>query len=86
MSKINAFGSVRLFKLGAASVAAILAFSTATAMAQDFMSERKISAMHGQVFNSERADHIRYDHSGTRGREGLGANPGYPEGPGNLDH
>jgi hypothetical protein len=31
-----------------------------------------------------REDRIRYDHSGTRGREGLGASPGHPEGPGNV--
>jgi hypothetical protein len=31
-----------------------------------------------------RSDRIRYDHSGTRGREGLGASPGHPEGPGNV--
>jgi hypothetical protein len=31
-----------------------------------------------------RLDRIRYDHSGTRGRDGLGASPWRPEGPGNV--
>jgi hypothetical protein len=31
-----------------------------------------------------RSDRIRYRHSGTRGREGLGASPRHPEGPGNV--
>lgn len=29
-------------------------------------------------------DRYRYDYSGTRGRLGLGADPHYPEGPGNF--
>jgi hypothetical protein len=33
-----------------------------------------------------RWDRIRYDHSGTRGREGLGASPRHPEGPGNVSY
>jgi hypothetical protein len=33
-----------------------------------------------------RWDRIRYDRSGTRGREGLGASPGHPEGPSNASH
>jgi len=31
-----------------------------------------------------RWDRARFDHSGTRGREGLGASPMHPEGPGNV--
>jgi hypothetical protein len=31
-----------------------------------------------------RWDRIRYDHSGTRGRDGLGASAAHPEGPGNV--
>ncbi|PNG24442.1 hypothetical protein [Methylocella silvestris] len=31
-----------------------------------------------------RIDRANYDHSGTRGREGLGESPFYPEGPGNV--
>lgn len=31
-----------------------------------------------------RWDRLRFDRSGTRGREGLGATPGHPEGPGNV--
>jgi hypothetical protein len=31
-----------------------------------------------------RWDRIQYDHSGTRGRDGLGASPSRPEGPGNV--
>jgi hypothetical protein len=31
-----------------------------------------------------RLDRIRYHRSGTRGREGLGASPRHPEGPGNV--
>ncbi|WOJ90425.1 hypothetical protein RZS28_03780 [Methylocapsa polymorpha] len=30
-----------------------------------------------------RQDRIRYHHSGTRGRDGLGGSPLHPEGPGN---
>ena len=31
-----------------------------------------------------RWDRARFDRSGTRGRQGLGANPVRPEGPGNV--
>jgi hypothetical protein len=31
-----------------------------------------------------RWDRARFDHSGTRGREGLGEDPLHPEGPGNV--
>lgn len=31
-----------------------------------------------------RADRADFDRSGTRGREGLGASPYHPEGPGNV--
>ncbi len=31
-----------------------------------------------------RADRANFDRSGTRGREGLGASPFHPEGPGNV--
>jgi hypothetical protein len=31
-----------------------------------------------------RMDRANFDHSGTRGREGLGASPFHPEGPGNV--
>ncbi len=31
-----------------------------------------------------RWDRYRFDHSGTRGRRGLGADPERPEGPGNV--
>lgn len=31
-----------------------------------------------------RWDRARFDRSGTRGREGLGASPMHPEGPGNV--
>ena len=30
------------------------------------------------------ADEAAFDHSGTRGREGLGANPSHPEGSGDV--
>lgn len=33
---------------------------------------------------SSRADRAAFDRSGTRGREGLGASPYHPEGPGNV--
>jgi opacity protein-like surface antigen len=39
-------------------------------------------AQHGLSFS--RGDRFRYGHSGTRGRDGLGASPGYPEGAGNV--
>lgn len=32
----------------------------------------------------QQQDQQSYDHSGTRGRMGLGANPAHPEGPGNF--
>ena len=34
--------------------------------------------------NPSAQDRARFDHSGTRGRMGLGANPRRPEGPGNF--
>lgn len=33
-----------------------------------------------------RWDRWRFHRSGTRGREGLGASPTHPEGPGNVSH
>lgn len=33
-----------------------------------------------------RWDRLRFDRSGTRGREGLGASPMRPEGPGNVSN
>jgi hypothetical protein len=33
-----------------------------------------------------RWDRARFDHSGTRGREGLGASPMHPEDPGNVSN
>jgi hypothetical protein len=33
-----------------------------------------------------RWDRTRFDRSGTRGREGLGADPVHPEGPGNVSN
>jgi hypothetical protein len=33
-----------------------------------------------------RWDRARFDRSGTRGREGLGASPRRPEGPGNVSN
>ena len=33
--------------------------------------------------SSQQVDNYRYNFSGTRGREGLGADPRHPEGPGN---
>lgn len=86
MFKKDMSGQVRLVKLAAASALAIFAFSTAVAFAQDFMTESRIGALSAYARdNSDQADRIRYDHSGTRGREGLGASPAHPEGPGNFD-
>src|SRR5271165_579094 len=36
-----------------------------------------------QAPSLSRGDHIHYDRSGTRGRDGLGGSPFHPEGPGN---
>ncbi len=34
--------------------------------------------------NARERDHARFGHAGTRGREGLGADPRRPEGPGRV--
>ena len=36
------------------------------------------------VLATSRADRAKFNRSGTRGREGLGADPAHPEGPGNT--
>jgi hypothetical protein len=38
-----------------------------------------------QGFAPSMADPPDFDQSGTRGRDGLGANPFHPEGPGNVE-
>jgi hypothetical protein len=35
------------------------------------------------IFSLSGGDRIHFDHSGTRGRDGLGGSPFHPEGPGN---
>jgi hypothetical protein len=37
-----------------------------------------------RALSFSRGDRFRYGHSGTRGRDGLGASSVYPEGPGNV--
>jgi hypothetical protein len=36
-----------------------------------------------QTLDPARSDRIHFDHSGARGRDGLGGSPFHPEGPGN---
>ncbi len=38
----------------------------------------------GAGLSLSRLDRANFDHSGTRGREGLGESPFHPEGPGNV--
>ncbi|MGH9745961.1 MAG: hypothetical protein ACRD59_07615, partial [Candidatus Acidiferrales bacterium] len=38
-----------------------------------------------QTLPSDEADQLIYHFSGTVGREGLGANPSFPEGPGDVE-
>jgi hypothetical protein len=68
--------------------AATLAASIGIAGAQE--SRRPPHQFYGAYTNPapqaapSRWDRARFDRSGTRGREGLGASPLHPEGPGNV--
>ena len=61
-------GALHSIKMGLAT--AVLFASVGMATAQQ---RYPAGANHAPTFS--RSDHIRYDHSGTRGREGLGAIP-----------
>ena len=61
-------GALHSIKMGLAT--AVLFASVGMATAQQ---RYPAGANHAPAFS--RSDHIRYDHSGTRGREGLGAIP-----------
>ena len=75
-----------------ALAAAVLTASTGVAAAQDRQAKQPANAnqYYGLYQGSpdgvavSRWDRSRFDHSGTRGREGLGEDPLHPEGPGNV--
>ncbi|MGH6852393.1 MAG: hypothetical protein ACREDJ_04175, partial [Methylocella sp.] len=69
--------------------AAILAATTGIACGQELYPSRA-NQIYGADANPKpqlapsRRDRVRFHRSGTRGRQGLGASPLHPEGPGNV--
>ncbi len=72
-----AFAAVLLI----ASIGAAAAKDHAPAHARDYYGLYQNPAA---AFSPASEDRMDYDHSGTRGREGLGESPFHPEGPGNV--
>ncbi len=73
----------------ASLVAAVLMVSNGAVLAQDAYAASKARGLSMYSASNEgvapsRLDRIHYDHSGTRGRDGLGESPEHPEGPGNF--
>ncbi len=76
-----------------AVLAALLVVSAGAAAAKDSHSDKQ-PANADQYYGLDssgtgapavsRLDRANFDHSGTRGREGLGESPFHPEGPGNV--
>ncbi|WP_026607052.1 hypothetical protein [Methylocapsa acidiphila] len=87
----NVVISHRMQKIGL--TVAVLIASIGTVSAQDHQSQsayptqyQRPSAAESQNLAVSRWDRARFDHSGTRGREGLGASPMHPEGPGDPSY
>lgn len=79
-------GAHRSITMGLATAVLLASVGMAAAQPRYHLRTEQFYSIHqspNQVAPS-RWDRIRYDHSGTRGREGLGASPGHPEGPGNV--
>jgi hypothetical protein len=71
-------GALRSIKMGVATAVLFGSVGMATAQQRYLAGANQYQglydpAQHAPSFS--RSDHIRYDHSGTRGREGLGAIP-----------
>jgi hypothetical protein len=79
--------ALRSLKIGLA--AAVLVATTGSITAQP-LNHFQVEQDYGtdqralKITAPPRWDRIHFDHSGTRGREGLGASARYPEGPGNV--
>jgi len=69
-------------RLGLAS--AVLFASLGAATARDLYPANADQYYAQSPMSFSRQDHAKYDRSGTRGRQGLGAGPVHPEGPGNV--
>ena len=79
-------GAHRSITMGVATAVLLASVGMAAAQPRYHLPTEQFYSTHqgpNQVAPS-RWDRIRYDRSGTRGREGLGASPGHPEGPGNV--
>jgi hypothetical protein len=79
-------GAHRSITMGLATAVLLASVGMAAAQPRSHLQADQFYSIH-QVPNQvapSRWDRIRYDHSGTRGREGLGASPGHPEGPGDV--
>ena len=61
-------GALHSIKMGLATAVLFASVGMATA-------QQRYPAGANHIPTFSRSDHIRYDHSGTRGREGLGAIP-----------
>lgn len=79
-------GALRVARIGLAAVALFGSVGMATAQERYPAGATQYYGLYEpaqHALSLSRSDHIRYDHSGTRGREGLGGSPQHPEGPGN---
>ncbi len=85
----NAGASHSARKIGLAT--AVLITSVGAAAAQNHQPQPPRPDQYYGLYQSpdqnlalSRLDRAQFDHAGTRGREGLGAAPLHPEGPGNV--
>ncbi len=74
---------VRIFAFAGLATAALIGSAAAQG---EVIAPSQFSAIYtGYAYTSPAyADRMAYDHSGSRGRLNLGANPMHPEGPGNF--
>ena len=79
-------GAHRSIMMGLATGVLLASVGMAEAQPRNNLPAEQFYSVHqspNQVASS-RWDRIRYDHSGTRGRDGLGVSPWRPEGTGNV--
>lgn len=79
-------GAHRSIMMGLATAVLLASVGVAAAQPRNHLRAEQFYSIHqsGNQVAPSRWDRTRYDHSGTRGRDGLGASPWRPEGPGNV--
>lgn len=84
---IKAFkGALSAARIGLAAAALFASIGMAMAQERYPVGATKYYGLYGssqQIPSFSQGDRIHFEHSGTRGRDGLGGSPLHPEGPGN---